>query len=341
MSSNFRRLRSSALMSSKTVTPTPVTKLIISFTDDTTSTPRSLQSPPQPRNLFQSTSTYNQILPYHKDASKLSLQQLKWYHKNDLCYFNNGLDFINTVGNSTRSCCGWRNNILTFLFIGVFTLNITFIKARYCNKSAAKSHTIIENKRFPTKNAAFVASSHGHNQYSCNRGGNMNHQKPQAINIRRSLIKVLQPLESNEYADNLANEMKDRASNETPYTPEEIAGILKSLSNVDPVYLKSVVMSANKNLSERKSSINVESLSEFLSRMAHLSHKDWKRTGKNAEVLHQILLNSDYKQTGIDSNDVFRTIFDRVLREGNWDGALEFSQKRKVVTITISHGWCL
>ena len=169
----------------------------------------------------------------------------------------------------------------------------------------------------------------------------MNHQKPQAINIRRSLIKVLQPLESNEYADNLANEMKDRASNETPYTPEEIAGILKSLSNVDPVYLKSVVMSANKNLSERKSSINVESLSEFLSRMAHLSHKDWKRTGKNAEVLHQILLNSDYKQTGIDSNDVFRTIFDRVLREGNWDGALEFSQKRKVVTITISHGWCL
>eukprot|EP00592_Proboscia_alata_P024311 CAMPEP_0194441028 /NCGR_PEP_ID=MMETSP0176-20130528/119300_1 /TAXON_ID=216777 /ORGANISM="Proboscia alata, Strain PI-D3" /LENGTH=61 /DNA_ID=CAMNT_0039265931 /DNA_START=20 /DNA_END=202 /DNA_ORIENTATION=- len=45
---------------------------------------------------------------------------------------------------------------------------------------------------------------------------------------------ALQPLNTNEDYDRLAIKMKERASNQTPFTQEEVDTVLKSLENVDP-----------------------------------------------------------------------------------------------------------
>lgn len=95
-----------------------------------------------------------------------------------------------------------------------------------------------------------------------------------------------------------AQAMDRRASDGTVFTEEELDGIvtsIKSIGNVDDAALR-----------------------KLLSEVAHLSHKDWDRTGTNADALAKILLPNGM-------NDSAKNLLDRIVQEGNWNGALKHS----------------
>jgi len=87
---------------------------------------------------------------------------------------------------------------------------------------------------------------------------------------------------------------------------------MKSIRNVTPA----AKSGSSKDFQE-------ESMREFLSARAHLSHKDWAVTEESADILKTALLPDG---TSIENNEAFLTIFRRVLQEGNWFGAAEFAQ---------------
>jgi hypothetical protein len=102
-------------------------------------------------------------------------------------------------------------------------------------------------------------------------------------------------------AENLvdrAHAMNERANHELPLTEAELDGIILSIRNVYP----------------DDGQLDFDELRAFLGEVAHLSHKNWTRTGMNSEVLAKILI-----PQGISSNA--RQLLARIVQEGNWDGA--------------------
>ena len=95
-----------------------------------------------------------------------------------------------------------------------------------------------------------------------------------------------------------AQAMNERAIHELPLTEEELDAVIKSIRNVHP---EDVVL-------------DFVALRLFLSEVAHLSHKNWTRTGINSEVLARLLI-----PQGMSSNA--RQLLARIVQEGNWDGA--------------------
>lgn len=98
--------------------------------------------------------------------------------------------------------------------------------------------------------------------------------------------------------------MASRAKAGEPFTDEELDDVINSLHNITP----------------HDSSIDWKALRQLLRDVAHLSHKQWDVTGANADKMAKILtpdgLNSEASQ-----------IFERILHEGNWDGALAFAKR--------------
>lgn len=102
-------------------------------------------------------------------------------------------------------------------------------------------------------------------------------------------------------AENLvdrARAMNERANHELPLTEAELDGIILSIRNVYP----------------DDGPLDFDELRAFLGEVAHLSHKNWTRTGMNSEILAKILI-----PQGISSNA--RKLLARIIQEGNWDGA--------------------
>jgi hypothetical protein len=101
--------------------------------------------------------------------------------------------------------------------------------------------------------------------------------------------------------------MASRAKAGESFTDEELDDVINSLHNITP----------------HDSNIDWEALRRLLSEVAHLSHKQWEVTGTNSDKMAKILtpdgLNSEASQ-----------IFERILHEGNWDGALAYCAKKKV-----------
>jgi hypothetical protein len=99
--------------------------------------------------------------------------------------------------------------------------------------------------------------------------------------------------------------MASRAKAGESFTNEELDDVINSLHNITP----------------RDSSIDWEALRRLLREVAHLSHKQWEVTGANSDKMAKILtpdgLNSEASQ-----------IFERILHEGNWDGALAYAKKK-------------
>lgn len=97
--------------------------------------------------------------------------------------------------------------------------------------------------------------------------------------------------------------MGSRAKAGEPFTEEELDDIINSLHNITP----------------NSSSVDWEALRRLLGEVAHLSHKQWAVTGSNSDKMAKILtpegLNSEASQ-----------MFERILHEGNWDGALEYAK---------------
>ena len=90
--------------------------------------------------------------------------------------------------------------------------------------------------------------------------------------------------------------MVARAKSEAVLTEEELNTILCSIKNINP-------------------NIDVNALKPVLSEVAHLSHKNWSRTGLNSERLGAILMPSGMGDAAT------RQMLARIVNEGNWEAA--------------------
>jgi len=119
----------------------------------------------------------------------------------------------------------------------------------------------------------------------------------------------------------LAEEMNARADSMSPLLDSELDDAVHSLQNVFPSD------SASDSSSPHGGGVDWDALRSLLSESAHLPHKEWDRTGSSATALRRILLGGNDDDDEGSSNpgggltDDFRAMFERVLTEGNWDGA--------------------
>jgi len=91
-----------------------------------------------------------------------------------------------------------------------------------------------------------------------------------------------------------------RAKAGTPYTDAELDGVVNSLRNLAPA----------------DASVDWAALRKLLSEVAHISHKQWDVTGDNSKRMAGVLT-----PDGMSADA--RQIFERILHEGNWDGAVD------------------
>mmetsp|Transcript_42754 Transcript_42754/g.90890 ORF Transcript_42754/g.90890 Transcript_42754/m.90890 type:complete len:453 (-) Transcript_42754:518-1876(-) len=105
--------------------------------------------------------------------------------------------------------------------------------------------------------------------------------------------------------------MASRAKERSPLTDDEMRDVLRSLHNVTPGDAK----------------IDWDALERLLADVAHLSHKEWEATGANSDKMAEILLPGGVGS--LTSDTTARQMFERILHEGNWDGALEHSKSVK------------
>lgn len=90
--------------------------------------------------------------------------------------------------------------------------------------------------------------------------------------------------------------MDARAAEGLPLTDTELDEVINSIKNIHP------------------DGLDFAALRTILSEVAHLSHKDWTRTGDNSEKLGAVLMPDGMSESA-------RTMLDRILKEGNWSGA--------------------
>ena len=104
------------------------------------------------------------------------------------------------------------------------------------------------------------------------------------------------------------NQMGSRANDRAPFTDEELRDVINSLHNITP----------------HNADIDWDALERLIVDIAHLSHKDWHATGNNSDRMADILLPEG---KGLDVHAC--QMFERILHEGNWDGALEHAKSRE------------
>jgi hypothetical protein len=122
--------------------------------------------------------------------------------------------------------------------------------------------------------------------------------------------------------------MNQRAKDMLPFSDDEVLGIVHSLQNVLPPPEPKSAASVP-SLSE--STIQWDALRELLSNVAHLSHKDWTITGQNSQPLSTILQLSASNMLSDDAPT--RQMLQRILQEGNWDGAAAASAAAAAVDV--------
>ena len=111
----------------------------------------------------------------------------------------------------------------------------------------------------------------------------------------------------NQSLQSRTDDMNQLANAGAPLSTEELDDILNSLQNVYPA--------------DSTPKIDFESLKRTLSQVAHVSHKDWTVTDQNAQLLKSIVL-----KDGIHESAAARQWLERILVEGNWDGAVEHTR---------------
>jgi hypothetical protein len=112
--------------------------------------------------------------------------------------------------------------------------------------------------------------------------------------------------------------MVDRAKDGIPLTEEEIQDIVNGVQNLVP----------------KDAPVDFAGLQGLLKEVAHLSHKDWGVTSSNSDKLLETLSiasTDDNKDSTPDSYPLSshaRQFLERILQDGNWDGAVEAARKR-------------
>jgi hypothetical protein len=84
---------------------------------------------------------------------------------------------------------------------------------------------------------------------------------------------------------------------------------------------------------EGESALDFDKLKLLVSEVGHLTHKDWEKTMEYSARLEELVLPTTRPETGSKIDNVktsllFRSIFERVLRDGNWKGARENATTR-------------
>ncbi|KAL7517124.1 hypothetical protein ACHAWX_002075 [Stephanocyclus meneghinianus] len=102
-----------------------------------------------------------------------------------------------------------------------------------------------------------------------------------------------------------ADSMSSRASAGEPFTDDELDDVMNSLHNITP----------------HDASIDWDALRRLFGDIAHLSHKEWHVTDENADKMAKILTPNGLTPEA-------SQMFERILHEGNWDGALAFASMR-------------
>jgi len=129
---------------------------------------------------------------------------------------------------------------------------------------------------------------------------------------------------SSESIDKRISLMVERANKGTPLTEEEIEGIEKGLKNLSPIVDTNGVV-----LDE---SIDYAGLRDLLIQVAHLSHKDWDVTSKNSDLLGETLsIGTSHSSNENDTDPLGRSsrqLLERILTDGNWDGAIANARDR-------------
>ena len=117
----------------------------------------------------------------------------------------------------------------------------------------------------------------------------------------------------------MAQNMKEAAAANAPFSDEELAAAIGSLKRL--------------LTPDSQGDIDWVSLRALYAERAHLSHKDWTQTEASAATLASII--------GTPDSPVFQTMFARVLEDGNWKGAAqrpEASGKPWIVLVTGLNG---
>ena len=106
--------------------------------------------------------------------------------------------------------------------------------------------------------------------------------------------------------------MKERTAATVPYTDAELDDVIRSVRNLVPAAVAG-----------GSDEIDYTALRDLLHETAHLSHRDWSTTERNGRRLSRIL----FPAGGIDDTTASRSLLFRILREGNWDGAVTHAVK--------------
>jgi len=100
---------------------------------------------------------------------------------------------------------------------------------------------------------------------------------------------------------------------------EEIELLISSIKHVIPL--------------EAYGDLDFDKLANLVLEVAHLSHKDWEKTIEYSQRLEDLLLPHSIATEGSKIDDaekshLFRSIFERVLRDGKWEDARQASRLR-------------
>jgi len=127
-----------------------------------------------------------------------------------------------------------------------------------------------------------------------------------------------------------AKDMNDRAKGPLPFTEEELDMILTSMQNIAP---------------PPNDQLDWKNIRQLFSDVAHLSHKDWDRTGESASRLRHLLLRNNNNNNNNDDDEnenkkkdeglsmsEFQSMFQRIMTEGNWYGAAKHTSSSTTTT---------
>lgn len=107
-----------------------------------------------------------------------------------------------------------------------------------------------------------------------------------------------------------AKDMNGLFETGAPLSKDELEDIVHSIQNI---YSTDATTAAD-------AAVDFDKLRDTLSQIAHISHKDWTVTEANSQKLGHVLLKDGM------ANPAARQMLERILVEGNWDGAAEHAK---------------
>lgn len=139
----------------------------------------------------------------------------------------------------------------------------------------------------------------------------------QDMSRKRAKMTILHAKTSIKEMEAMAEEMKKSAQTSKPFTESEIESAVASIKNL-------LIGKPFQNL------FNEEAFTALVQDVAHQTHKDWEKTMTFSSRAQDIFLPSGAILENEESSALFLSIFERVLRDGNYNDALSHAKKRRI-----------